>query len=295
VPGFVRIPYGDAKALQAVLKKHGKNVAGFLVEPIQGEAGVMIPPAGFFKKARELCTKHNVLLMADEVQSGVGRTGKLLAIQHEGIRPDVVVLAKALGGGILPVAAVLADKKIMNVFEPGTHGSTFGGNPLASAVGIAALDALKSDKIVEQSASKGKQLAAGLKKLQARFPNLIHATRCRGLWGAIETKHDLLDGHAGKKLAQLMLKRFVLAKVTHDHTIRLSPPLVITEAQLSWSLRRIAEALEELNTMVTSKTPKLAAPKKKAAAKKQKLLPVSVKKAQKKVSKKAVKKTAKKH
>ena len=249
LPGLLRVEYGDAKQLEEVFKKHGKHICGFIAEPIQGEAGVVLPPKGYFKEVRRLCTKHNILFIADEVQSGIGRSGKMLAIEHEKVRPDVVVLAKALGGGILPVAAVLADEEVMGVFEPGTHGSTFGGNPLANAVAIAALQTMLKERLPQRSAAMGRVLLRGLQKLQLKNKDIIQEVRGRGLFAAIEFKHDFLDGHSATSFAKILASHGVLAKGTHGHTLRLSPPLVITHGQLDAILKALERSVAELRRL----------------------------------------------
>jgi len=256
VPGIIKIPYGNAKALETVFKKHHKRIAGYICEPIQGEAGVVIPPKGYLKEVRRLCTKYNVLYIDDEVQSGIGRTGKMLAVDHEGVRPDVVILAKALGGGVLPVSAVLADDKHM-VFKPGTHGSTFGGSPLASAVAVASLRSITRNKLVQRAATRGKQLNSGLLKLQRRYP-FIKEVRCRGLFSAVEMKHKYLDGESAYVLMKLLKKERVLAKVTHGHTIRITPPLVISAEEIRFLLRALKRCLAKLSDMTPEEAHKIA-------------------------------------
>lgn len=251
-PGFIRVEYGDADALAKVFAKHGKKICGFIAEPIQGEAGVKIPPSGYFKKVRDLCSKHNILFIADEVQSGLGRTGKMLAIQHEGVRPDIVVLAKALGGGVLPVSAVLADKDVLGVFEPGTHGSTFGGNPLANAVAIESLKVLRDERLCQRSARLGEILVSGLREIQRKYP-VITAVRGRGLFAAIDVRDDIFEGHGAYKLMKTLSKRGVLCKTTHGHTLRMSPPLTIPVSQLRRSLKTIEAAVSELLAEGTKK------------------------------------------
>jgi ornithine--oxo-acid transaminase len=238
LPGLMSVTYNDAEELEKVLEQYGDRVAGFLVEPIQGEAGVKVPDDGYLKRCYEACKKHNVLFIADEIQSGLGRTGKMLAIEHSGVKPDVVILGKALAGGVLPMSAVLSSKEIMLVFKPGQHGSTYGGNPLASAVGLASLKALVEEKMVENSERLGHIFRAEMAKLKAKYPFIIDI-RGKGLFNAIE-----LDANYSKTAWEfcIMLKEAgVLAKPTHDTTIRLSPPLIITEAQL----RQIIEIIEQ--------------------------------------------------
>lgn len=233
-PGFRLLPYGDAAAVEAAI---GPNTAAILVEPIQGEGGIIIPPEGYLRRLRELADQHRVLLMCDEIQSGLGRTGRLFAYQHEGIRPDVVIIGKALSGGLYPVSAVLADDAVMGVFKPGDHGSTFGGNPLAAAIARAALRALVDEDMVGHSERLGAYLAGRLTAI--RSPK-VAAVRCRGLWAGIELRPEVGGARAScERLRDLGL----LCKETHTHTIRIAPPLVVTREQLDWALERIEEVL----------------------------------------------------
>ena len=232
-PGFKVIPFGDAKALANAITP---NTCAFLVEPIQGEAGIVIPPAGFLKEAAEICKKNNVLLMCDEIQSGLGRTGKLFAFMHEGIRPDVLIVGKALAGGFYPVSAILTSKEIMSVYRPGDHGSTFGGNPLGCAIARAALKALVDEKMVENSADLGKYFMDKLKTIKS--PD-IKEVRGRGLWIGIELK-----GKA-RPFCEALKELGILCKETHDHVIRIAPPLVITKAEVDWAFARIRQVLEK--------------------------------------------------
>ena len=232
-PGFKVIPFGDAKALANAITP---NTCAFLVEPIQGEAGIVIPPAGFLKEAAEICKKNNVLLMCDEIQSGLGRTGKLFAFMHEGIRPDVLIVGKALAGGFYPVSAILTSKEIMSVYRPGDHGSTFGGNPLGCAIARAALKALVDEKMVENSAELGKYFMDKLKTIKS--PD-IKEVRGRGLWIGIELK-----GKA-RPFCEALKELGILCKETHDHVIRIAPPLVITKAEVDWAFARIRQVLEK--------------------------------------------------
>lgn len=241
IGGFKVVEFGNIEQLRAIFHKEHKHMAGFAVEPIQGEGGVIIPPDGYIAEARKLCTKYKVALICDEVQSGMGRTGKLLAQEHDGVRADVTCLAKALGGGIVPVSAVLADNEFMQVFTPGTHGSTFGGNPLACTVGQEVLKVIKDEKIIQNSAQVGKKMDKHLKSLAKEFPQ-IKEVRCRGLWGAIEVRHDVLKGYGGKYLARNMMDQGVLSKITREDTLRLSPPLILTEPQLDDAFERIHKA-----------------------------------------------------
>jgi ornithine--oxo-acid transaminase len=256
LPGLIRIDYGDASALEAVFRKHHKTIAAFICEPIQGEAGVIIPPAGYLGAVRRLCTKYNILYIDDEVQAGLGRTGKMLAVDHERVRPDVVILAKALGGGVMPVAAVLADKKHM-VFEPGTHGSTFGGNPLASALAIEALKVLKEEKMCQRARDSGIVLLWELKKLTKQF-KFIKEVRGRGLFAALEMHDTFMAGHGAYRLMHLLKEHGVLAKVTHGTTIRITPPLVITRAELARGMKALQVSLQELENESKTSAPKAA-------------------------------------
>ncbi|HEV2364523.1 MAG TPA: ornithine--oxo-acid transaminase [Caulobacteraceae bacterium] len=233
-PGFRIVPFGDADGLEAAITP---NTAAFLVEPIQGEAGVIIPPAGYLTGARELCSRHDVILILDEVQTGLGRTGKLLAEEHEGIEADLTLIGKALSGGFYPVSAVLSNKEVLGVLKPGEHGSTFGGNPLACAVARAALEALIEEGMIDNAARQGARLAEGLREIRS---NLVKEVRGRGLMIAIE-----LDPEAGgaRRLCQALAERGVLCKETHEHTLRIAPPLVITEGEVDWALERFAAVL----------------------------------------------------
>ncbi|HRS18135.1 MAG TPA: ornithine--oxo-acid transaminase [Bacteroidales bacterium] len=226
-PGFIRIPYNDTKALEEVLEKHGKTVAGFLVEPIQGEAGVYVPDSGFLKKSYELCKKHNVLFIADEVQTGLARTGKMLACDHEGVRPDILILGKALSGGVFPVSCALADDEIMLCIKPGEHGSTYGGNPVAGKVAIAALEVLKEENLCENSERLGEIFRAELNKINHPMKKIV---RGKGLLNAI-----VIEPHKGKTAWDFCLalkENGLLAKPTHEHIVRFAPPLIINEAQI---------------------------------------------------------------
>jgi ornithine--oxo-acid transaminase len=235
-PGFKIIPFGDADALEAAITP---NTVAFLVEPIQGEAGVIIPPAGYFARVRELCTAHDVMLILDEIQTGLGRTGKLLAEQHEGIEADVTLLGKALSGGFYPVSAVLSNNDVLGTLRPGQHGSTFGGNPLACAVARAALRVLVEEGMIENAAVQGVRFLDGLKKIRA---NTVREVRGRGLMLAVE-----LHPEAGRarRYCEALQARGLLAKDTHEHTIRIAPPLVITGDQVDWALEQIDATLKQ--------------------------------------------------
>lgn len=221
-PGMVIIPYGDAQALEKAITP---NTAAFLVEPIKGEGGIVVPPPGYLKACAEICKKHNVLMICDEIQTGLGRTGKLLASQHDDIQPDAVVLGKALGGGLLPVSAFLASEKIMNVFTPGDHGSTFGGNPLAAAVATAALEILMDEGLIERAANLGEYFQQQLKTIQSP---LIKDVRGKGLLIGVEID----EKYPARKICLALMERGVLSKETHGTVIRFAPPLIITEEQI---------------------------------------------------------------
>lgn len=234
--GFKIIPFGDAAALEAAITP---NTVAFLVEPIQGEAGVIIPPAGYFTKVRELCTANNVMLVLDEIQTGLGRTGKLLAEQYEGIEADVTLLGKALSGGFYPVSAVLSNNEVLGTLKPGQHGSTFGGNPLACAVARAAMRVLVEEGMIENAARQGARFLEGLKDIRA---NTVRDVRGRGLMLAVE-----LHPEAGRarRYCEALQAKGILAKDTHEHTIRIAPPLVITSDQVDWALERFATTLTQ--------------------------------------------------
>ena len=229
-PGFLRIPYNDIEALAKVLEDEAEHIAAFLVEPIQGEAGVYVPDEGYLKNASELCKKHNVLFIADEVQTGIARTGKLIACHHENVQPDILILGKALSGGMYPVSAVLANDNIMQVIHPGQHGSTFGGNPLACAVAIAALDVVEEEKLSERAEELGKFFRAEIQKIIAKT-DLIYHVRGKGLLNAILV-NDTPESPTAWNLCMQFAENGLLAKPTHGNIIRLAPPLVITKEQL---------------------------------------------------------------
>ncbi len=233
-PGFKNITYGDIDALEAAITE---NTAAFLVEPIQGEAGIVIPPAGYLAQCAELCKRHNVLLICDEVQSGLGRTGKLLACQHDGVQPDGLILGKALGGGMLPVSLFLARADVMAVFDPGDHGSTFGGNPLASAVALEAMKVLQDEKLVERSERLGAYM---LQRLQTIQSDAVLEVRGRGLFIGIEL--DPQRASARDVCERLMVKG-VLSKETHETVVRMAPPLVITEQQIDETVVALEQVL----------------------------------------------------
>ena len=239
MPGFGLVPYNDLAALETVLQD--PTVAAFMVEPIQGEAGVVIPTDGYLKGVRALCDKYNVLFIADEIQTGLARTGTLLACDHENVRPDILILGKALSGGTIPVAAVLADDIIMLQIKPGEHGSTYGGNPLACAVAMKALEVIKTEKMVENSFKLGEILRAELAKLNSPF---IASIRGRGLLNAIVIKHE--NPEAAWDLCLHLKELGILAKPTHGDKIRFAPPLIITEAQIKEAVQLIGKGLEQL-------------------------------------------------
>jgi ornithine--oxo-acid transaminase len=238
-PGFRIVPFGDAQALEAAITP---NTVAFLVEPIQGEAGVILPPRGYFTAVREICTRHNVILILDEVQTGLGRTGKLLAEEHEGIEADLTLIGKALSGGFYPVSAVLSNDAVLGVLKPGEHGSTFGGNPLACAVARAALKALLEEGMVENAAAMGARLLGGLRRIKS---SAVKEARGRGLMLAVEL-HPEAGG--ARRYCDALRRRGVLCKDTHDHTIRVSPPLVITPDEVDW-------ALEQFDAVLTNPDP----------------------------------------
>lgn len=230
-PGFRAVPFGDAAALRAAITP---NTCGFLLEPIQGEAGIRIPRDGFLSEAAVICREHRVLLIADEIQSGLGRTGKLFAYMHEGIRPDVLIIGKALSGGFYPVSAVLASKEILGVFQPGDHGSTFGGNPLASALARTALRILVDEKLVDRSAELGEYFLEKLRKIQSP---VVREIRGRGLWIGIELNTD------ARPYCEALKEEGILCKETHSRIIRIAPPLVITRDEIDWACDRLAKVL----------------------------------------------------
>jgi ornithine--oxo-acid transaminase len=235
-PGFRIIPFGDAAALEQAMTP---NTVAFLVEPIQGEAGVLIPPPGYFAEVRALCTAHGVMLILDEIQTGLGRTGKLLAEQHDGIEADVTLLGKALSGGFYPVSAVLSNNEVLGTLKPGQHGSTFGGNPLACAVARAALRVLVEEGMVENAALQGERFIAGLRSMRV---NTIREVRGRGLMLAVELHPE---AGAARRYCEALQRKGILAKDTHGHTIRIAPPLVITSDEVDWALEQIAAALTQ--------------------------------------------------
>lgn len=240
-PGIEIIPYNNIEALKTILEEKGDKVAGFLVEPIQGEAGVFVPDEGYLKQAYDLCKKHNVLFVADEVQTGIARTGKLLCSDHEGIRPDIVILGKAISGGVLPVSAVLADDDIMMTIQPGQHGSTFGGFPLANRVAMAALEVVRDEKLAERAEYLGKIFRDEMKKIDSPY---VKSVRGKGLLNAV-----VIQPHNGKEAWDVcveMAENGLLAKPTHQHIIRFAPPLIITEEELRDAIEIIKKSIKSL-------------------------------------------------
>jgi ornithine--oxo-acid transaminase len=236
-PGFVSIPFGDAAALEAAITP---DTAAFLVEPIQGEAGIIVPPPGYLARCREICTRHNVLLICDEVQTGLGRTGRVLACQHDGVKPDGLMLGKALGGGLLPVSAFLARADVMAVFNPGDHGSTFGGNPLAAAVGTAALRLLREEGLAERAGHAGARLMRGLQMIDHPA---IRQVRGKGLLIGLELDPATVSARV---FCEQLMKRGILSKDTHGTVVRFAPPLVITDAEVDGALQVIGEVFNSL-------------------------------------------------
>src|SRR3974390_2755511 len=237
-PGFRSVPFGDLAAFEHAI---GRNTAAVLVEPIQGEAGIIVPPAGFLAGLRRLCDAHRVLLILDEVQSGLGRTGAWFAHEHEGIRPDGLILGKALGGAVLPVSAFVATREVMDVFTPGSHGSTFGGNALAAAVGLEALHVIRDEGLVEKSAVLGAHM---LERLRALQHPALREVRGRGLWAGAAIAPELASA---RDVCERLLARGVLSKETHHTVIRMAPPLVIARDDLDWALDRFADVLDEID------------------------------------------------
>ncbi len=239
-PGFRVLPYGDAEAVEAAMSSQGANIAAVLVEPIQGEAGIVVPPDGYLKRLREITSQHNALLLCDEIQSGLGRTGTMFAYEHEGIRPDLVIVGKALSGGFYPVSGILADDPVMGVFQPGVHGSTYGGNPMAAAVAQAALRVLVDEGMVENSARLGPYFMDRLRQIPSRH---IKEVRGRGLWIGIELHHE---AGGARRFCEALQVEGLLCKETHDHVIRIAPPLTIQKAEIDWALERLAKVLTTL-------------------------------------------------
>jgi len=230
------VPFGDAAALEAAITP---NTAAFLVEPVQGEAGIIVPPEGYLTEAARICRAHNVLLIVDEVQTGLGRTGKILACHHEGVKPDGIILGKALGGGLIPVSAFCAREEVLGVFQPGDHGSTFGGNALAAAVGLASLNFLVDEKLAERAATMGEYLLQRLKSIQSPA---VADVRGKGLLIGMEISPKFATA---RQFVETLLKHGVLSKDTHGTVARFAPPLIIDREQLDWAVDRIRDALRE--------------------------------------------------
>jgi ornithine--oxo-acid transaminase len=233
-PGFVTVPYGDIQAIESSITP---QTAAILLEPIQGEAGVIVPPEGYLQKVRKICDQANVLMLVDEIQTGLGRTGKLFAYQHEGIRPDMVIIGKALSGGMYPVSAVLADRSLMDLFQPGEHGSTFGGNPLGAAVAIAALNVLIDEQLIENAAALG---TYALQRLRELSSPLVKEVRGKGLLIGIELQPEAATA---RRFCETLKDEGILCKETHEMVIRFAPPLIIDQETLEWALSRIAKVL----------------------------------------------------
>jgi ornithine--oxo-acid transaminase len=236
-PGFTLLPYGDVEAIRRAMNP---NVVAVLVEPIQGESGIIVPPEGYLRGIAEICRRERCLFVADEIQSGLGRTGKLFAFEHEGVRPDVVIVGKALAGGFYPVSGILADDEVMGVFKPGDHGSTFGGNPLGAAVAQAALRALVDEKMIDNAARLGPYF---LDKLRGLRSERIREIRGRGLWIGLELVHE---AGGARRYCEALAHKGLLCKETHEHTIRFAPPLCVTREDLDWAFERVESVFREL-------------------------------------------------
>jgi ornithine--oxo-acid transaminase len=233
-PGFVSVPFGDASALRGAINE---RTVAFLLEPVQGEAGVIVPPPGYLAECRRICTEHGVLMLADEIQSGLARTGRTFACDHESVQPDVYILGKALGGGIMPLSAVVADRSVLGVLTPGSHGSTFGGNPLACAVGREVIAMLRTGEFQARAATLGARLADALEPL---VDHGLSGARVRGLWAGVDVADPTVSG---RRICELLADRGVLAKDAHGHTLRLAPPIVITESELDFAVDQLVDAL----------------------------------------------------
>lgn len=233
-PGFITVPYGDAAAIEKAITP---NTAAVMLEPIQGEAGVIIPPTGYLKAVSEICKKNNVLFIADEIQTGLGRTGRLFACDYEGVRPDMITIGKALGGGFYPVSALLADKEILGLFQPGEHGSTFGGNPLGAAVARAALAVIRDEHLIENSEKMGAYFIAQLKAIPSKH---IKEVRGKGLLIGVELKPE---ARGARRFCEALMKEGILAKETHENVIRFAPPLIIDQATIDWAIKIISRIL----------------------------------------------------
>ena len=234
-PGFINVAYGDASAIEKAITP---NTAAVMLEPIQGEGGVLIPPAGYLKKVAEICKKNNVLFVADEIQTGLGRTGRLFACDHESVRPDMVIIGKALSGGFLPISAVLADTPIMGLFQPGEHGSTFGGSPLAAAVGRAALKVIRDEHLIENSARLGDYFMSKLRAIETPH---VKEVRGKGLLIGVELKPE---AGGARRFCEALMQKGILAKETHENVIRFAPPCIIDQKTIDWALVRITEVLQ---------------------------------------------------
>jgi len=255
LPGIVQIPYNDASKLAEAIKLYGDKVAAFIVEPIQGEAGVFVPDDGYIADCFKICKENNVLFIGDDIQTGLCRTGKLLCCDWDNVRPDILILGKAISGGLLPLSCVLADRDVMLCIQPGEHGSTYGGNPLASAVGIAALEVLKEERLAERALRLGEKLRDGLREIQRNCPH-VKVVRGRGLLNAI-----IIDENFNKTAWQicLLLKdKGVLAKPTHEHIIRFAPPLIITDEQLEECLQIIGSVLRDIGGLLDEQIPEFS-------------------------------------
>ena len=234
-PGFINVNYGDVEAIEKAITPH---TAAVMLEPIQGEGGVLIPPTGYLKQVAEICKKNNVLFIADEIQTGLGRTGKLFACDHEGVRPDMVIIGKALSGGFMPISAVLADRPIMGLLQPGEHGSTFGGSALAAAVGRAALKVIRDEHLVENAANMGEYFMAGLRAIPSPH---VKEIRGKGLLIGVELKPE---AGGARRFCEALMKKQILAKETHENVIRFAPPCIIDRKTIDWALTRISEVLQ---------------------------------------------------
>lgn len=234
-PGFVTVPYGDADGIEKAITP---NTAAVMLEPIQGEAGVVIPPSGYLKKVSEICKKHNVLLIADEIQTGLGRTGKLFASEHENVRPDMVIIGKALAGGFYPVSAILADEPLLGLFTPGEHGSTFGGNPLGAAIAREALKVIVDEKLIENASKMGEYFVDQLAEIPSPY---VKEVRGRGLLIGVELKDD---AGGARRFCEALQAKGILAKETHERVIRFAPPLIIKKDEIDWALPSIREVLQ---------------------------------------------------
>lgn len=233
-PGFIMVPYGDSEAIKNAITD---NTAAIFLEPIQGENGIIIPPKGYLKQVSELCSQHNILFMADEIQTGLGRTGKLFACQHENVRPDIMIIGKALSGGFYPVSATLADEPVMGLIKPGDHGSTFGGNPLGAAVAVKALEVLEEENLIENSRKMGQYLMDHLEEIPKK--NILEV-RGKGLLIGVELKNEL---GGARKYAEALQERGILVKETHEHILRFAPPLVIDKATIDWMVPIVRDVL----------------------------------------------------